>query len=83
LALRADGPIAIEAQYLLAPLDGGSYVRASVSVAGRGLLGGVTAQLAEAVLAAGVLRASLTRIGRELGRPATETDRTHRPVPAA
>ena len=83
LALRADGPIVIEAEYLLSPLRGGSDVRASVSIAGRGLLGGVIAQVAEALLAAGALRASLARIGRELRRRERDTRRTARPALAA
>lgn len=84
LALSADGPISIEAQYLLVPFDGGSDVRASVSIAGRGLVGGLIAQLAEALLAAGALGASLARLGRELGRELGRQPREtrHRPRPA-
>ena len=66
LSLAANGPVSIGAEYLLAPADGGSDVRASVSVSGRGLLGGILARAFEAVLAAGALRASVARIGREL-----------------
>lgn len=66
LSLVAHGPVSIGAEYLLAPADGGSDVRASVSVSGRGLLGGILARACEAVLAAGALRASVARIGREL-----------------
>jgi hypothetical protein len=66
LSLVAHGPVSIGAEYLLAPADGGSDVRASVSVSGRGLLGGILARAFEAVLAAGALRASVARIGREL-----------------
>ena len=66
LSLVANGLVSIGAEYLLAPSDGGSDVRASVSVSGRGLLGGVVARAFEAVLAAGALRASVARIGREL-----------------
>jgi hypothetical protein len=66
LALVADGAIEIAARYVLAPTDGGCRVRAEVSVSGRGLKGTVTAQLAEALLAAGALRASIARMGREL-----------------
>ena len=66
LSLVANGPVSIGADYLLAPADGGSDVRASVSVSGRGLLGRALAPAFEAVLAAGALRASVARIGREL-----------------
>jgi hypothetical protein len=66
LSLAAHGPVSIGAEYLLAPADGGSDVRASVSVSGRGLLGGILARAFEAVLATGALRASVARIGREL-----------------
>jgi hypothetical protein len=58
--------VSIGAEFLLAPADGGSDVRASISVSGRGLLGGFLARASEAVLAAGALRASVARIGREL-----------------
>ena len=66
LSLVANGLVSIGAEYLLAPADGGSDVRASVSVSGRGLLGGTLARAFEAVLASGALRASVARIGREL-----------------
>ena len=66
LSLVAHGPVSIGAEYLIAPADGGSDVRASVSVSGHGLLGGTLARAFEAVLASGALRASVTRIGREL-----------------
>ena len=66
LSLVANGSVSIGAEYRLAPADGGSAVRASVSVSGRGLLGGTLARAFEAVLASGALRASVTRIGREL-----------------
>ena len=65
-SLVANGLVSIGAEYLLAPSDGGSDVRVSVSVSGRRLLGGVVARAFEAVLAAGALRASVARIGREL-----------------
>jgi len=66
LSLVANGLVSIGAEYLLAPADGGSDVRASVSVSGHGLLGGTLARAFEAVLASGALRASVARIGREL-----------------
>jgi hypothetical protein len=71
LALVATGPISIDAQYDLSPADGGSALRASVSVGGRGLLGGLLARAAEALLAAGALRASVARIGDQLAIPVT------------
>ena len=66
VSLVANGPVSIGAEYELAEADGGSEVRASVSVSGRGLLGGVLARGFETVLAAGALHASVARIGREL-----------------
>ena len=66
LSLVANGSVSIGAEFRLAPADGGSDVAASVSVSGRGLLGGILARAFEAVLAAGALRASVARIGREL-----------------
>jgi uncharacterized protein YndB with AHSA1/START domain len=66
VSLLATGPVSIGAECQLAPVDGGSEVRTSVSVRGRGLMGGVAARVVESVLAAGVLRVSFARIGREL-----------------
>jgi hypothetical protein len=66
LSLVATGPVWIGAEYLLSERDGGSALQASVSVSGRGLIGGVLARACEAVLAAGALSASVSRIGREL-----------------
>jgi hypothetical protein len=66
LSLVANGLVSIGAEYRLAPADGGSDVRASVSVSGRGLLGGTLARSFGALLASGALRASVARIGREL-----------------
>jgi hypothetical protein len=66
LALVANGPISIDVEYVLRPLDRGSQMRASVSVAGRGLIGRVLAQATDMVLAAGALDRAVDRIGREL-----------------
>lgn len=66
LALAADGPISIDVQYVVRPVPGGTDVRASVSVEGRGLFGRVLASATEALLAAGALRSSLDRLGRQL-----------------
>ena len=66
LALIANGPISIDVEYVLRPLDRGSQLRASVSVAGRGLIGRVLAQATDVLLAAGALDRAIDRIGREL-----------------
>jgi hypothetical protein len=66
LSLVATGPVTIDAEYVLRASDGGSEVRASVSVEGRGLLGGLLARSFETLLAAGALRASVARIGDQL-----------------
>jgi hypothetical protein len=66
LALVANGPISIDVEYVLRPLDTGSQMRASVSVAGRGLIGRLLAQATDVVLAAGALDRAVDRIGREL-----------------
>jgi Polyketide cyclase / dehydrase and lipid transport len=71
LALAADGPISIDVQYVVRPVPEGSAVRASVSVEGRGLFGRVLASATEALLAAGALRSSLERLGRQLRRAET------------
>jgi Polyketide cyclase / dehydrase and lipid transport len=64
--LLATGPVSIGAKYHLRPADGGSEVRASVSVSGRGLIGGVLARATEALLAAGALRSAVARMASEL-----------------
>jgi hypothetical protein len=69
VSLIANGPVAIDAEYVLRPSRGGSSVRASVSVSGRGLIGGALARATEALLAAGVLRASVARMGRLAAAP--------------
>ena len=66
LALVASGPISIDVEYVLRPADRGSQLRASISVAGRGLFGRVLAQATEVVLAAGALDVAVGRIGRQL-----------------
>jgi hypothetical protein len=66
MSLVATGPVSIDAEYELWPVEGGSELHASVSVRGRGLLGGVLARTIETLLAAGALNASVARIGREL-----------------
>jgi hypothetical protein len=66
LSLVATGPVSIDAEYVLRAADGGSEVRASVSVRGRGLLGGLMARALDTLLAAGALRAAVARLGDEL-----------------
>jgi hypothetical protein len=71
LALLARGPVSIAAEYLLRPVRDGSLLRASISVSGRGPFGRALAGLVEALLAAGLLRASMRRLEHELA-PATD-----------
>lgn len=66
LALVAQGPIAIDVEYRLAPLDCGSQLQAAVSVSGRGLLGGLLARAVETLLAGGALQHALRRISAQL-----------------
>lgn len=66
LALVAHGPVSMQVDYRLTPLDCGTQVRAFVGVSGSGLRGRVLARAAETLLAAGALSLALERIGREL-----------------
>ena len=61
-------PEAIAAEYLLHPVAGGSRLRASVSVSGRGPFGALLARAVTGLLAAGVLRASVHRLARQFPR---------------
>jgi hypothetical protein len=72
LALLARGPVTIAAEYLLHPVRGGSRLRASVSVHGRGLIGSALAKAIDAVLCAGMLRVSVGRLRRELAAAGAE-----------
>ena len=66
LSLVADGPVGFDVAYELAPTGAGSEVRASVSVrSGRGLAGRLLAEATGALLTAGALDATVSRIGRE------------------
>jgi uncharacterized protein YndB with AHSA1/START domain len=66
LALSADGPLALDVRYDLAPADGGSELHASVGVgAGRGLVGRILAEATSALLSAGVLDTAVSRLARE------------------
>jgi hypothetical protein len=66
LALAADGPVGFDVDYRLAPVEGGSEVRASVSVRpSGGIAGRLIAQATSALLSAGALEAALSRVARE------------------
>jgi hypothetical protein len=63
LELSAEGPIALDVRYDLAPADGGAEMTASVSVrSGGGLTGRVVAKAATTLLSAGVLDGATRRI---------------------
>jgi Polyketide cyclase / dehydrase and lipid transport len=66
LSLAANGPVGFDVDYRLAAVEGGSEVRASVSVrpAG-GILGRLLAEASNALLSAGALEAALARVTRE------------------
>jgi uncharacterized protein YndB with AHSA1/START domain len=66
LALTADGPISLEVDYGLCARSDGSEVRACVSVSGSGLWGRALAAATEALLAAGAIQSSMSRLAREL-----------------
>jgi hypothetical protein len=67
LTLTAEGPVGFDVEYLVTPTDGGSEVRASVSVRrGEGLLGRLLAQATKTLLSGGALDVALGRITREL-----------------
>ena len=66
LSLDANGPVSIAAEYLLHPVKGGSRLRASVSVSGRGVFGVPLARAVEGLLAAGLLRVCVRRLAQEL-----------------
>lgn len=66
LVLTAIGPIRLDVEYLAVAVDEGSEIRASIAVSGRGLIGRLIAQAADALLAAGALSTAVDRIAREL-----------------
>src|SRR5947209_14676265 len=66
LELVAQGPISIDVRYRLQDCGSSSQIEASIGVEGRGLFGRVLAKATEALMAAGALRMSLDRVGREL-----------------
>jgi hypothetical protein len=66
LRLTAEGPVGLDVDYQLAPLDKGSEVRASVSVRpGRGLGARLLAEAMGALLTAGALQTTVARVARE------------------
>src|SRR3954463_7470744 len=66
LALVATGPIGLDVAYDLSAADGGSEVRASISVRrGKGLTGRLLAEATNALLSAGALSHAVSRLGRE------------------
>jgi Polyketide cyclase / dehydrase and lipid transport len=70
LALRAAGPIEIEARYDARPCGAATCLDAEVSVrSAGGLLGRVMAGAADGLLAAGALDAALRRIADEITPP--------------
>jgi hypothetical protein len=73
LSLTADGPIRIDVEYVVSAAPSGSSLRASIGVAGTGLLGRILARATDALLAAGALRAALERIASEF-EPAAELE---------
>ena len=66
LVLTAVGPIRLDVEYVALAAAGGTEVRASITVTGRGLIGRVLAQATDALLAAGALHAAVQRIACEL-----------------
>jgi hypothetical protein len=66
LSLTANGPIALDVEYVARRTGRGSRVDAVVDVSGRGLIGRMLAQATDALLAAGALTAAIGRIAREL-----------------
>jgi hypothetical protein len=72
LALSADGPVAFDVAYDVDAVDGGSQVRAAVSVRpGPGLMGRMAAHATAALLSAGALDDAVARIGRAATNPTT------------
>jgi len=65
-ALIASGPIDIEVEYEVFEDEAGTDVWATVSVTGRGLIGRVIAQAADALLAGGALDRALGRVASEV-----------------
>lgn len=66
LSLTANGPVSINADYEITSERGGTNVKATVSVDGRGLLGRLLARAVHGLLAAGALDVSLLNLNRQL-----------------
>jgi hypothetical protein len=71
LRLEAHGPVALDVAYDLSATQGGSEVRASISVRnGKGFTGRLLAEATNALLSAGALTHALSRLTREAACPA-------------
>src|SRR3954466_10170124 len=70
LALRASGPFDIVARYQAAPRRDRAGLRGAVSVEGCGVAGRLMSRAADALLAAGALDSTISRIAREAELPA-------------
>jgi hypothetical protein len=66
LALTATGPIRLDVEYHAIAMEDGSELRASVAVTGKGLRGRILAGATEALLAAGALSKTVSRIAEQL-----------------
>jgi hypothetical protein len=67
LALTASGPVSMDVEYVIRPVDDGSEVSASVAVReGRGLGGRLLAQATGALLSGGALQSALGRMASEV-----------------
>ncbi len=69
LALRASGPFDIVASYEAVPSGERTELRAAVSVEGSGFAGRLMSRAADALLAAGALDSTLSRIARQAEAP--------------
>jgi hypothetical protein len=69
LALRASGPFDIVASYEAVARGERTELRAAVSVEGSGLAGRLMSRAADALLAAGALDSTMSRIAREAEAP--------------
>jgi hypothetical protein len=67
LALTASGPVSMDVEYVIRPVDDGSEVSATVAVReGRGLGGRLLAQATGALLSGGALQSALGRMASEV-----------------
>ena len=71
LSLAAHGPVGLDVAYDLAAHEGGSEVRASISVrSGKGITGRLLAEATNALLSAGALTHAISRLAAEAACPA-------------